>query len=196
MALAFIQESLPLRDPQDGWSANYGHWIRVAMLTFAMTCSSTAPASYFIDGMDLSVRQLLAVSTCVSVLLVGSSLAVSAYLRWPIPFSMLTMSPIFIVVSFSLVMGADTVCRAKLQGKQLQMVVKLLSILNLMILLYCSCLPSRGQYSFLLVNSVAGVLLAGPPGERLSLADHARQFSCPPTSRLACSQSQDRDDGE
>jgi hypothetical protein len=130
------------------------------------------------------------------VLLVGSSLAVSAYLRWPIPFSMLTMSPIFIVVSFSLVMGADTVCRAKLQGKQLQMVVKLLSILNLMILLYCSCLPSRGQYSFLLVNSVAGVLLAGPPGERLSLADHARQFSCPPTSRLACSQSQDRDDGE
>lgn len=58
-ALIFIQESMPLRDPRDGWSANYGQWIRVTMLTFVITYSTTSQVGHFIDGITFSLRQLV-----------------------------------------------------------------------------------------------------------------------------------------
>lgn len=82
--IVFIQESIPLRGLKDGWSANYGQWIRVTMLTFVITYSSTSPINYFLEGIHYSVRQLVQLSTCVSVLLTACTMLISAYLIFPI----------------------------------------------------------------------------------------------------------------
>ncbi|KAL3661764.1 hypothetical protein V7S43_013060 [Phytophthora oleae] len=138
-SLIFIQESMPLRDPRDGWSANYGQWVRAAMLTFVITYSTTSPVGHFIDGIQFSVRQLVVMSTCVSVLLSACTMLIAAYVIFPIPFSVLTMTPVYNIIyiaSFRLVMGADVIRRTKAQPQQFKRYMDNLHAQILMMFVY------------------------------------------------------------
>lgn len=62
IAFVIAQESIPLQDPRDGWRANYGFWMRAAILAFIVANTLTNQASYLIDGVSISVVQLVLVS--------------------------------------------------------------------------------------------------------------------------------------
>eukprot|EP00644_Phytophthora_capsici_P019382 jgi/Phyca11/49383/gw1.385.1.1 len=68
VVLVFVQESVPLQDPREGWRANYGFWIRVVILTFVITHFSTGQAVYFIDGLTISTYRLFALSGALSTI--------------------------------------------------------------------------------------------------------------------------------
>ncbi|OWZ08191.1 hypothetical protein PHMEG_00019305 [Phytophthora megakarya] len=137
--LIFIQESMPLRDPRDGWSANYGQWIRAMMLTFVITYSTTSPVGHFIDGITFSQRQLILLCSCVSVLVSACTMVIAAYVIFPIPFSVLTMTPVYnivYIISFRLVMGADVIRRTKTQPEQFKRYMDNLHAQILMMFVY------------------------------------------------------------
>ncbi|ETM44876.1 hypothetical protein L914_09929 [Phytophthora nicotianae] len=130
---------MPLRDPKEGWSANYGQWIRAAMLTFVITYSTTSPVGHFIDGIAFSVRQLVVFCTCVAVLLCACTMAIAAYVIFPIPFSVLTMTPVYnilYIVAFRLVMGTDVIRRTKAQPEQFKRYMNNLHAQILMMFVY------------------------------------------------------------
>ncbi|KAG6576195.1 uncharacterized protein IUM83_18082 [Phytophthora cinnamomi] len=50
VALVLGQELGPLQDPKDGWSSNYGFWIRTSVLECVGIPTLTVQATYFING--------------------------------------------------------------------------------------------------------------------------------------------------
>ncbi|KAG7392176.1 hypothetical protein PHYPSEUDO_001899 [Phytophthora pseudosyringae] len=108
VALVFVQESVPLQDPKAGWRANYGFWIRVVILSFVITHFSTGQAVYFIDGFTISARQLFVLSATVSIIFTLCTVLIGANLIFPLPFSILAMTPIYNIlhiVLFRVIMG-------------------------------------------------------------------------------------------
>jgi hypothetical protein len=167
--LVFVQESIPLQDPRDGWRANYGFWLRVVILTFVITHFSTGQAVYFIDGFSISTRQLVLLSASVSGTFTLCTLPIGANVIFPLPFSILAMTPIYNVlhiVLFRLVMGGQAVRQLMLQRAQL---VKYMNFLYAQIvmmflypvyeLLFRSAEGSRYQLLVILLLPVIKVLI-------------------------------------
>ncbi|KAG6961457.1 hypothetical protein JG688_00009059 [Phytophthora aleatoria] len=108
VVLVFLQESVPLQDPRDGWRANYGFWIRVIILTFVITHFSTGQAVYFIDNLTISSRRLFLLSTAVSTIFTLCVIPIGANVIFPLPFSILALTPIYnilYIVLFRVIMG-------------------------------------------------------------------------------------------
>ncbi|OWZ02928.1 hypothetical protein PHMEG_00025426 [Phytophthora megakarya] len=108
VVLVFIQESIPLQDPKEGWRANYGFWIRVSILTFVITHFSTGQAEYFIDGFTISSRRLFLLSASVSTIFTLCTIPIGANVIFPLPFSILIMTPVYNIlhiVLFRIIVG-------------------------------------------------------------------------------------------
>ncbi|GMF33444.1 unnamed protein product [Phytophthora lilii] len=111
IAIVILQELVPLQDPNDGWKANYGFWIRVTLLIFVGIPPLTVQATYFINGVRISACRQVLLSLCVSIGVISCALAIAARLIFPIPFYLLSLSPVLYVVlaiSFRVVVGKQT----------------------------------------------------------------------------------------
>ncbi|GMF32834.1 unnamed protein product [Phytophthora fragariaefolia] len=109
VTLVLTQELVPLRDPKDGSSSNYGFWIRTSILVFVGIPTLVVQAAYFIDGVKIPVARLLLFSVFASVGVIASSVAICAHLIFPVPFFLLTMFPVLSVVlgiSFRVIIGS------------------------------------------------------------------------------------------
>ncbi|GMF10730.1 unnamed protein product [Phytophthora lilii] len=53
------QEAIPLQDPTEGWSINYGFWLRVVILQGILAYTSAVHAASTIDGATLNQDNLL-----------------------------------------------------------------------------------------------------------------------------------------
>ncbi|EGZ18231.1 hypothetical protein PHYSODRAFT_498473 [Phytophthora sojae] len=84
--LVFGQESIPLQDPYEGWSSNYGFWVRVCLLGAAVGYAAATYVGYMIDGAALPRRQLALFTVGVAMSYTAVNIAVAAWLVFPIPF--------------------------------------------------------------------------------------------------------------
>ncbi|KAE9116135.1 hypothetical protein PF007_g9773 [Phytophthora fragariae] len=109
VALVFGQELVPLQELSEGWSANYGMWLRAAVMVGIVTHALLVQGMYLIDNFVVSVRQMLQLYVIMPMIMVGLSMIMSAYLVFPIPFYMLLAPPPFyvlLVVILRVVVGA------------------------------------------------------------------------------------------
>eukprot|EP00644_Phytophthora_capsici_P001138 jgi/Phyca11/129645/e_gw1.86.44.1 len=134
-----VQALVPLQEPLDGWKANFGFWIRSAILSFVVAHTLTTQATYFIDSLEISAVRLVLLSFSASILFSLMAAAISAELIFPVPFFVLTLSPVFyvaLVISYRLTLGA-TMVRGMLQRRD-QLIVYITFVLaqNAMVFTY------------------------------------------------------------
>ncbi|KAF4036167.1 hypothetical protein GN244_ATG11809 [Phytophthora infestans] len=139
--LVFVPESVPLQDPKEGWRANYGFWIRVVILTFVITHFSTGQAIYFIDNLTISTRRLVLLSSAVSIIFTLCVIPIGANLIFPLPFSILALTPIYMynilhIVIFRVIMGGRVVQLLRERREQLVKYMNFLYAQILMMFIY------------------------------------------------------------
>ncbi|KAE9083952.1 hypothetical protein PF007_g21696 [Phytophthora fragariae] len=108
--IVILQECVPLQDPSDGWSANYGFWIRAGVLGGVVAVGMAAFALYMIPGVVLSNRQLVLLCIGQGVCYPFAALLVAALWVFPIPFMILTIISVYVMVFallFLLVAGKE-----------------------------------------------------------------------------------------
>ncbi|KAG6956534.1 hypothetical protein JG687_00010548, partial [Phytophthora cactorum] len=109
VALVFVQELIPLQDLHEGWQANYGLWIRTAVMVGISTHAIVVQMTYLIDDLTVSVSQMLQLYVLVPSIVVGLAMVVTEYLVFPIPFFVLLAMPMFfflLVISLRVVLGS------------------------------------------------------------------------------------------
>ncbi|KAE9048233.1 hypothetical protein PR001_g3901 [Phytophthora rubi] len=112
VALVFILESIPLQNPLDGWSSNFGFWIRAVVLVSVVINGVMVEATYVLDDFHVTVYQLVLLSVCVSIGVTALTMLTASILVFPIPFFVLSTIPIFyciLMISFRLIMGVVVV---------------------------------------------------------------------------------------
>ncbi|KAE9237052.1 hypothetical protein PF004_g8675 [Phytophthora fragariae] len=117
--LISVQALVPLQDPADGCSANFGFWIRSGILSFTMAVTLTTQATHHIDGVRKSTIQLFVMCALTSLLFTAGAIAISAALIFPVPFFVLTLCPVFYVAllaSCRIVLG-ELIFRQMLQNR-------------------------------------------------------------------------------
>ncbi|RLN94788.1 hypothetical protein BBJ28_00018680 [Nothophytophthora sp. Chile5] len=111
-AIVISQEMVPLQDPTAGWRANYGYWIRAATVTAAVTHNMVVYAKLLVGGFSLSWRQSALLLPCSTVITSMITMAIAAHLGFPIPFSVISMGPVFymqLILTFSATVGLRVV---------------------------------------------------------------------------------------
>lgn len=113
-ATAFLiaQEAVPLQDPADGWSANYGFWVRAVLVCAAVFYTILVQLQCFFPQVEISRRQIVVLVVGAAFVQCSIAALVSAYIFFPIPFCVITMVPAFYVVmmvSFCVVVGTKAV---------------------------------------------------------------------------------------
>ncbi|ETI55635.1 hypothetical protein F443_01697 [Phytophthora nicotianae P1569] len=109
LSLVFALELIPLQDPKEGWRSNYGFWIRSSVMVYVGAHALTVQATYLIDGINISVCRQILLSIGASVGAAACSMAVASQFGFPVPFFVLTMTPVFCgahLVAFRAVVGS------------------------------------------------------------------------------------------
>ncbi|POM62617.1 hypothetical protein PHPALM_28203 [Phytophthora palmivora] len=101
-ALVLLQECVPLQDPAEGWSANYGFWIRAGILGGVVAVGMAAFAIYMIPGVVLSNLQLVILFTGQAIGYPAIAMLVAALWVFPIPFMVLTIISLYVLLFVAL----------------------------------------------------------------------------------------------
>ncbi|KAG1694363.1 hypothetical protein DVH05_021442 [Phytophthora capsici] len=104
-----IQEFLPLQNPTDGWSVNFGFWVRAWILAFVVGFTITGQSEVLIDDVAISTVELISLSALAAALFVACAMAVATFI-FPFPFFVLTLAPLFyvvLIISVRLVVGGQ-----------------------------------------------------------------------------------------
>ncbi|KAK1942792.1 hypothetical protein P3T76_005429 [Phytophthora citrophthora] len=100
VVLVFGQESIPLQEIDEGWSVNYGLWIRAVILIGIVTYGVVVQGIYLIDDFTVTARQMFLLVTSVPIAVVGFSMVMAAFVVFPIPFYAILMIPEFFLALF------------------------------------------------------------------------------------------------
>ncbi|CAI5700783.1 unnamed protein product [Peronospora effusa] len=125
-ALVLLQECVPLQDPTEGWSANFGFWIRVAILGGVVAVGIAAFVAYMIPGVVLSKRQLTLIFIGQAIGYPAVGMLVAALWVFPIPFMVLTIMTLFVlvfIVLFRIIVGKQTFSQMATHKEQLILLV-------------------------------------------------------------------------
>ncbi|KAL3658524.1 hypothetical protein V7S43_016408 [Phytophthora oleae] len=137
--LVILQELIPLQDPKDGWKANYGFWIRDAIMAFVVNLTNLGQAPFFISDLPISKLQLVIVAACTSSAFTAIAIPVVANFRFPVPFFVMTFAPLYYVlqiIMFRIVMGG-VIFRAMLAHRfQLERYMAFITIQFTLVLVY------------------------------------------------------------
>lgn len=137
--LIMLQELIPLQDPKNGWSANYGFWIRLGILAAVICGSMAIHAMHMIDGVSLTIFQggLVCIFVGVTIPLVG--LLIAAHWVFPVPFIALLLNTLFVVetlVAFRLIVGQVVFNRILAQNYQGLQYFQFISVQMLLSVVY------------------------------------------------------------
>jgi hypothetical protein len=103
VAVVLSLECIPLGDPNDGWKANYGLWIRNAVICGVIAYTMLVEFTHLIEGVVVSFRQGLLVLGFVMVGNTALCMVTAAHIAFPIPFlSILMVPPLLAIVAASL----------------------------------------------------------------------------------------------
>lgn len=97
-ALVLLQECVPLQDPSEGWSSNYGFWIRAGILGGVVAVGMAAFAIYMIPGVVLSNLQLALLFIGQAIGYPVIAMLVAALWVFPIPFMVLTIISLYVLL--------------------------------------------------------------------------------------------------
>eukprot|EP00644_Phytophthora_capsici_P004815 jgi/Phyca11/97285/e_gw1.1.1374.1 len=139
VVLLLGQESIPLQDPRGGWRANYGFWVRFAILQGVLGYTAVSVIKYLLDGATFSLRQMLLCSVCVGSSYTIAVMAISAHWTFPIPFVNVSVGLIwiiFFVLALRIVAGSSAFWRMMSQREQLLRLNKFCTIQILMTTFY------------------------------------------------------------
>jgi len=139
LVLVLCQESIPLQDPTDGWSANYGFWIRMGILGFGEACATSIQLRYLLDGIALTFWQTVLTGIIVSVVHTGAAMLVAAYWVFPVPFVNFVLSSILfmvLVATFRVMLGRKRFQYVLSQQGGLRQCALFLSVQTLMVSIY------------------------------------------------------------
>ncbi|KAF4045278.1 hypothetical protein GN244_ATG02322 [Phytophthora infestans] len=139
VTLVLGQELVPLQDPSDGWSSNYGFWVRTSILVFVGIPTLTIQATYFIDGVKVPVVRLVLLSFVSSVSVVAGSMAVCAHLPFPVPFFLLAMFPVLsvvLIIAFRVIIGTRIIHQIMAHRGQLTRYLHFVNAKCLLIFIY------------------------------------------------------------
>ncbi|GMF21079.1 unnamed protein product [Phytophthora lilii] len=110
VVLVMLQECVPLQDPSDGWSANYGFWIRTGVLGGVVAVGMAAFALYMIPGVVLSNLQLVFLFVGQAICYPFVAMLVASLWVFPIPFMVLTIISLYVMlfaVLFRIIAGKE-----------------------------------------------------------------------------------------
>lgn len=124
--LVLVQECIPLQDPSQGWSANYGFWVRVGILGGVVAVGMAAFALYMIPGVVLSNLQLALLFIGQGVCYPVIGMFIAALWVFPIPFMILSVMSLYVllfVVLFRLIAGKQVVSQMATHQHELILLV-------------------------------------------------------------------------
>eukprot|EP00644_Phytophthora_capsici_P001145 jgi/Phyca11/556294/estExt2_Genewise1Plus.C_PHYCAscaffold_860051 len=93
-----MQECVPLQDPSEGWSKNYGFWIRAGVLGGVVAVGMSAFAINMVPGVILSKLQLSLIFLGQGVFYPFIGMLVAALWVFPIPFIVLTIISLYVLL--------------------------------------------------------------------------------------------------
>lgn len=137
--LVLCQESIPLQNPSDSWSVNYGFWIRMVTLAVGEACGTVIQTGRLLDGVSLSPTQMVIFGICVATGNTAASMVVAAYWVFPIPFASFLLSPVvvaFSVGAFRLFAGGERCRQILSQREHLYRWFSYFSVQMVMVLIY------------------------------------------------------------
>jgi len=126
VAIVFLQECVPLQDPSDGWSANYGFWIRAGILGGVVAVGMSSFAIYMIPGVKLSNLQLGLLFVTLAAGYPAIAMSVAALWVFPIPFMVLTIISLYVLlfaVLFRMIAGKTIFSRMATHRDELILLV-------------------------------------------------------------------------
>ncbi|KUF93191.1 hypothetical protein AM588_10009594 [Phytophthora nicotianae] len=139
LALVLCQESIPLQDPAERWSVNYGFWIRMMVLGFGEGCATSIQLRHLLDDMTLSFKQTVLLGISVAVGYTATAMMVASYWTFPIPFVNFILSIVLIVafvVVVRLILGKQRFQYILSQRKKLRQCVNFLLVQMIMVSIY------------------------------------------------------------
>jgi len=87
-AVAVLLECLPLRNPSEGWAANWVFWVRWSVMFFAISFSGVSQLITFVPGLNFTFAKRMMVSVGSTAAFVGTCIAGANLIRFPVPFMM------------------------------------------------------------------------------------------------------------
>ncbi|POM63882.1 Hypothetical protein PHPALM_20662 [Phytophthora palmivora] len=139
VTLTLGQELVPMQDPTEGWSSNYGFWVRTSILVFVGIPTLIVQAMYFIDGVKIPVIRLILLSFIASVGVVAGSMVICAHLIFPVPFFLLAMFPVLsvgLIISVRIIIGMSIIRQILARGDQLTRYLHFVNAKCLLIFIY------------------------------------------------------------
>ncbi|KAL3667585.1 hypothetical protein V7S43_007139 [Phytophthora oleae] len=97
-AIVAMQECVPLQDPVEGWSKNYGFWIRAGVLGGVVAVGISAFTMNMIPGVVLSKLQLTLLFVGQAIFYPFIGMLVAALWVFPIPFIILTIISLYVLL--------------------------------------------------------------------------------------------------
>ncbi|TYZ69047.1 hypothetical protein PybrP1_006582, partial [[Pythium] brassicae (nom. inval.)] len=80
-------ELVPLRPASDGWKANYGLWIRLAVMTAIVTLCVVLQTRSFLSGLSITATVVVAIVVCVTATYIATMVYIASCWVFPIPFT-------------------------------------------------------------------------------------------------------------
>ncbi|OWZ06419.1 LOW QUALITY PROTEIN: hypothetical protein PHMEG_00021328 [Phytophthora megakarya] len=139
VGLVLVQESVPLQDPADGWAANYGFWIRAALVGVGIGNAASIQIGFWLDVPPFSFKQILGYCTLMATGYVAAGMMTAMYWVFPIPFFMFTLCVVtssVILVYIRLVVGAQGFREILSRRQQLRRLNRVGMVQSLMFIVY------------------------------------------------------------
>ncbi|RLN82983.1 hypothetical protein BBJ28_00022952, partial [Nothophytophthora sp. Chile5] len=139
LLVVVLLECLPLRDPADGWQANYMFWLRFFVISEVICMALIIQVRESVEGLQLSMLRCFGISTVGSLAYAGSLIAIASLWVFPIPFSIVVgIPPHFVVFAGCLLLGIGRQAFRTTSdlGHQLRLQLFVLGAQGLLVLIY------------------------------------------------------------
>lgn len=100
LVIAVLIELIPLRDPREGWKANYSAWIRELFATFGIGVGFIVQTSALLPLLAINSSQVLCIASFTSIFATALQVGVASAWVYPIPFGFILVAPAFFTILF------------------------------------------------------------------------------------------------
>ncbi|KAE9017422.1 hypothetical protein PR003_g1632 [Phytophthora rubi] len=157
-----LLECIPVVDPDLGWKANFGFWVRFFLSGMIIALCTTYQISGLIERLHLSLLKSVRIAVMVMTLYAGTLVVIAAVWVFPVPFGVVVgIGPCFLVFSFILVftIGLKTFKANPGLTHEIQLQFCVLGVQGLIAILYPAF---SGIYAKASSNERAGLVLLLP----------------------------------
>ncbi|EGZ24397.1 hypothetical protein PHYSODRAFT_487090, partial [Phytophthora sojae] len=140
-------DCIPLRDPSEGWKANYAFWIRDVFDAFLISFGGISQTQSMVVAGALTNTGVFMSSLATTVVYVLLTLGVAAMWRFPVPFGLIFLVRPFVIIITTFAMlsiGPRTIANSPVISTQLKAFAWVIVSGNGLSTLYCSFLSTVG----------------------------------------------------